>query len=330
MKWTAEGVTELGTQYWKSCVLSAAVELGLFDTIGRGARAEDVSAKLSSSPRHTAELLDALVSLEILVKKDGVYSFEASAAEFFDRASSKCVIDALRFNSDLYQLWGKLSTCVREGKPVLPARAHLGDDPERTRRFVMGMHSRALMMAPPLLPAINLEGHRKLLDIGAGPGTFSRFLLEKTPGLNVTLFDLPPVLNVARELTAGTRVADRVAFSPGDYRKDELPSGFDVALYSGALHQETPETAAALFAKIAGSLEPGGAILVVDMMVRTDRTSPLFSILFSLNMMLMSPIGRVFPDSSVHSMLAQAGFADLTTVKPDGCPYWIVRGRKMS
>jgi SAM-dependent methyltransferase len=329
MKWTAEAITELGTSYWRSCVVTAAVELGLFDAIGSGHKINDICAKIGSTPRHTEELLDALVGLELLVKRGDVYEFEESSAQYLDKTSPNCVLDALRFNTDLYQLWGRLAACVRSGNPVLSPTAHLGDDPDRTRRFVLGMHSRAMMMAPPLLSALKFKDEvKRMLDVGSGPGTFSRLLMEEHKDLSVAMFDLKPVLDVAMELTNKSGLQSRVTYHPGDYRTDALPKGFDAVFYCGALHQETPETAFLLFRKIAESLNKGGEVIVVDMMVEPDRTSPLFSILFSINMMLMSSIGRVFSDDLLQRILKEAAFKNMKTTKAKGSPYWIVRATK--
>lgn len=275
------------------------------------------------------ELLDALVGLELLVKKEGVYEFEPSCAQYLDKTSPSCVLDALRFNTDLYQLWGRLATCVRSGNPVMPPTAHLGDDPERTRRFVLGMHSRAMMMAPPLLSAMKLKDDvKRLLDVASGPGTFTRLMMAEHKDLSVAMFDLKPVLDVAMDLTSRAGMQSRVTYHPGDYRTDAMPKDFDAAFYCGALHQETPETAFLLFRKIAESLNKGGELIIVDMMLDIDRTTPLFSILFSINMMLMSPIGRVFSDDLVHRILKEVGFKGAKTTKAKGSPYWIVRATK--
>ncbi|MEI6809970.1 MAG: methyltransferase, partial [bacterium] len=191
-----------------------------------------------------------------------------------------------------------------------------------------GMHSRALAMAPALIPALDVKGRLKLLDIACGPGTFSTQLAERYPGLEVTLFDLPPVLAVARSLVAERPCAARVKFEPGDYHSDPLPGGFDAVLYSGALHQEDPAFAASLFKTIFAAMEPGGRVFVVDMMLQHGRTEPVFSILFSINMMLTSPAGRVYPEDEVRHLLSLAGFEDTTCHRLTDCPYWVITADK--
>jgi len=334
MNWTIESITELATGFWQSGVLAAAVELRVFDAMeGKGADAETISAKLGTSARHTAELLDALAGLGIVEKFSSdtgtsIYRTRPSAAQFLTTSGQYCILDALQFNADLYPLWAKLPDCVRNGKPAIPPGAHLGGDPARTRRFVRGMHSRALAMIPAVIPSLEMGNSTRLLDVASGPGTFSCALAEKYPDLQVTLFDLPPVLEVAKELVAGREVAPRISYHPGNYHSDEFPEGFDAVLFCGALHQEDPQSAADIFAKIFRALQPRGRVCVVDMMLRKDGTEPAFSTLFSLNMMLTSPAGRVFTEDQARHLLAEAGFTNFRSSHLANCPYWLITADK--
>ncbi len=323
--WNMGRLMELATGYWKSAVLSAGVELGVFDALaGDGRTLAKLAAQLKTAERHLAEVLDALVALELLEKEDTTYRLAATAAPLLSRKSHACVLDALRFNMDLYPLWGRIPEAVRQGGPVLPPGAHLGADPERTRRFALGMHSRALGLAPAVLPALDPGNATTLLDLAAGPGTFSRLLAEQHTHLHVTQFDLAPVLAVAEELTVGHPAADRITFQPGDYHTDELPAGCERVLLCGAIHQENERFAQELFTRVRTALAPDGRFWIDDMMLEADRSGPLFSNLFSINMMLTSPQGRVFTADRLQALLLAAGFATVERKQPPWSPYWVL------
>jgi SAM-dependent methyltransferase len=327
--WTVEKLTAIATSYWDAAALAAAVELGVFEAIGaRGAGLDEIAGRVGASQPSLRSLLDALAGMGLLRAGAGVYAIADSALPYLDPASPACLLEALRLNTDLYPLWGRLADCVRSGRPALPPGAHLGGDPSRTRRFVRAMHSRAAAMAPLLLPAIQPRDCSRLLDLASGPGTFSRLLAEKMPGLEVTLFDLPPVLAIARELSAGSPAAPRLRFHPGDYRRDLLPGGYDAVLFCGAMHQESPDSGGALLRSAAAALRPGGELLLVDMMLEKDRTAPAFSALFSLNMMLTSPHGRVFSETDLLEMLGRAGYCGAECRRLQRCPYWVIRATR--
>jgi ubiquinone/menaquinone biosynthesis C-methylase UbiE len=324
-----ETLITLATGYWSSAALSAAVELGVFECLATGAKsAEDTARSISGSREHTAGLLDTLAGLEILQKDHGRYSIHPDLLEVLDPASPRCLLDALRFNMDLYPVWGRLAEGVREGRPVIPPESHLGGDPGRTRRFVRGMHSRARLFAPAVLPAVRLEPGDRLLDVACGPGTFSTLLAEGDPRLHVTLYDLPPILDAARALQAGSTAADRLVYHPGDYHEDPLPEEFDNVFYCGALHQESPDQAATLLEKIYRALRTGGGFILVDFLLETDRTRPAFAALFSLNMMLTRPTGRVYSGNQAVDLVKKAGFNMPELVALTPTPYRMIRARK--
>jgi len=318
---------QLATGYWASAALGAAVRAGLFDALDAGeATADEVVERAGTAANQTTALLDALVGLELLTKTGDRYAIAKDYRPLLSPSGGACMLDALRLNLDMYPMWGRLGECVRNGQPAVPGEAHLGGDAARTRRFVMGMHSRALPMLPLITGAVDVDGAKRLLDVGCGPGTFSRAIAAEHPELQVTLFDLPPVLDVARELTADHPAANRVSFHPGSYREGELPGGHDAILYCGALHQETETSAAELFARIHRAIEPGGRLTVIDLMLEDDRATPAFSALFSINMKLFNPQASVFPVSRAVELIGDAGFTKIRSTRLGESAYYSVTG----
>lgn len=320
---------DLATGYWRAGALNAAVTLGLFDALGdlrNHASAAQLADRLDADDRYLQALCNALVGLGVLSKQGERFAVAQTYRPMLLPGGDRDMLDALRFNADLYPLWGRLPDAVKTGGPVVPETAHLGEDPQRTRRFVMGMHSRARALAPRIIDNVDLGDCRTLLDVGCGPGTFGRALAQRHRDLRLTLFDLPAVLAVARQLTAAGDLADRVDHVEGDYRTDPLPGAVDAALYCGALHQESPETAADLFRRVHDSLSPGGRLYVVDMMLETDRTAPPFSALFSITMMLTSGRARVFAADEAADLVRQAGFENVAAERNADSPYYTIRG----
>lgn len=322
---------DLATGYWRAGAINAAVSLGLFEALAEAGHEADASAladRMGVDGRYLAAVCDALAGMGLLAKRDGRYAVAEAYAELLRPDGARCMLDALRFNVDLYPLWGHLPEAVKRGGPVVPETAHLGEDPARTRRFVMGMHSRALALAPRIIANVDLADRATLLDVGCGPGTFGRTLAAAHRSLRLTLFDLPGVIAVARELSERSGMAERIAHVEGDYRRDALPGPVDAAVYCGALHQESPATAAALFGRVFEALSPGGAVYVVDMMVESDRATPTFSALFSITMMLTSGRARVFAVDEARTLVEEAGFVEVTAAQNPDSPYYTIRGVK--
>ncbi|MGC4032870.1 MAG: methyltransferase [Tepidisphaeraceae bacterium] len=326
MSWTAERLSHLATGYWPAATLNAAVTLGVFDALDAApASAAAVAEKTDADAARLVSLLDALVAIGLLEKSETTYALSADARPLLARSSPTCLLDAFAYNADLYRQWAGLADVIR-GQDPTAGRQQLGGDPSATRRFVRGMEAKAHAFSPAIADTIDLTGVTSLLDVGAGPGTLTRLLAERYARLRPTLSDLPPVLAAAKDLCAASPVADRLQFHAADYRTDPLPAGFDAVLYAGALHQETPASAAALFGKFAKTVKPGGRVVVVDLMLDPTRTLPAFSAMFQLNMLLLRPGSRVFGVEETAALLKTAGFGQLQTSEVLGTPYAIVTG----
>jgi ubiquinone/menaquinone biosynthesis C-methylase UbiE len=322
-------LVEVASGYWKSFAMGAAVDLGLFTELSKCEQdTETISKKLSCSPFHMEALLCSLVGMGLLCKKNSLYSLDPEQKAFLDPSSPDSMLGAFAFNQDLAGLWMKLPECIRSGSPALPDNPHLGSDPDRTRRFVEGMHSRAGLMARNLLPCLRPPASSKILDVGGGPGTFSLKLAERDPSLQITVLDLPPVVTAAAEIHAGKPALECITFQGGDYHTCPFPQEQDYILYCGALHQEPESGIDALLAKMVEALRPGGTLVVVDLMLNEDRCTPVYSSLFHINMMLMRPQSNVYSSDELIQRMTTAGVSALTTTDVPDTPYRMVQGTR--
>lgn len=314
---------QLATGYWPAATLLAANELGLFAALAPGAAsAPAVAAQLGTHPRATAQLLDACAGLALLTKSGDRYQLTPAAAAFLVPGQPGYLGSALRWSRDQYAAWGRLADSVRHGTPATDPAAHLGADPQQTRAFVLGMRDRAQGVARGVIPFFNLTGCRTLLDLGGGPGTYAALLADKFPALRVTVIDLPAIVAIARELLT----TDRVTLQPGDATTGEFGTAqYDAVLFSGVLHQLPPATIQRMFAGTRRALVPGGRVIVSDMMLAADKTQPVFSALFSLQMLLTTPAGAVFAATECAAWLEAAGFAPIQTQSlPPPLPYTVI------
>ncbi|MFM9914900.1 MAG: methyltransferase [Rhizobacter sp.] len=323
-------IVRLSTAYWESQTLLTANRLRLFDALADGARtADEVAAALSLDARSTALFLRACVGLGFLTEKAGSFENAPVAATFLVSRSPAFMGNVIRYSDQLYSAWGNLEDALRSGKPALPAETYLGDDPARTRGFVMAMHERALGIARVLVNVLDLQGRRSMLDVGGGPGTYSVLLTERFPGLRSEVIELPGVAAVARELVASAGASDRVALRDGDYHSSDFGSGKDVVLMSGMFHRESEATCRGLIERASACLEPGGLLVVSDVFTDEGGALPTFAAMFGLNMMLTAPDGGVHADADVMRWMAECGFRDMRMVPlPPPMPHRVVMGFK--
>jgi ubiquinone/menaquinone biosynthesis C-methylase UbiE len=324
-------IVEMASAYYASATLFAALECGVFERLAQtpGAGATELAAASGADERGLRLLLDACAALGLLVKEGEVYFNSPAAAQALVPGAPQDLTGAIRYNQDVYPAWGRLAALARTGLPVEAPERHLGADPERTRRFVLAMHGRALGIGRAVVPMLDLSGVRRLLDVGGGPGTFSVLMARAVPELECTVLDLPPVAAVAAELIAEAGLSRRVRTLAGDYHKTPFPPAQDAVVFFGVLHQEPPAAIRALLRRAAAALKPGGHVHVLDMMTDASRTRPLFPALFALNMALTARHGWVFADRELAGWLTEAGFVDCRTAPaPPPMPHTLMSARK--
>ena len=300
----------LSGAYWRSLALHAAVRLDLFGAIGEerltGAAA---AARAGGDERGVTTLLNAVVALGLLEKRDGLFANTEAGKAFLVKGAPRYVGYMIRHHANLVDSWGRLHEAALAGTPVRP-RASEGGAGHELEDFILGMHNNTAAFAPRAAREIDLGGRRRLLDLGGGPGTWSIAFAAANPGLAATIFDLPATRPFAESTVAGAGLGERIRFHEGDFTTDEYPRGHDVAWLSHVLHGEGPATAREIVARAVAALEPGGLVMIHEFVLEDDKAAPLFPALFSLNMLAGTPGGRSYSRAELEGMLAAAGARD--------------------
>lgn len=324
-------IVTMASAYYDSCVLFAGIETGLFDALSERPEApsDEIAARLGLHPAKMPLLLNACAALGLLEKDGDRYRNAAATEAFLVSGRPGDLSGAIRYNRDMYPLWIRLPEMLRTGAPVERPETHLGDDPERTRTFVMAMHGRAMGIGRAVIPRLELKGNERILDVGGGSGAFSILAAQAHPDVRARLIELPAVRAIAEEQVARAGLQDRIDCLAGDYRRDPLPGGHDVVFLFGMLHQEAPDFIRNLLARAFSALNPGGRLFVLDMMTDASRCRPKFSALFALNMALTAEHGWVFSEEDLRAWCEEAGFADFRrSVLPPPMPHWLAAVRK--
>ncbi len=312
---TPETILGLGRAFMESRVLLTAVELDVFTPLARRAMtAGALATGLGADLRGTTTLLDALAAMGLLEKEDDAYRCTAAAAALLSTASDRSVVPMLRHSVALWRRWSDLTDVVRRGTPA-PRAAEPEQREQDRESFIGAMHTVGARMAAEIVAAVDPDGATRLLDVGGASGTYTQAFLEASPTLQATLFDLPPVIEMARRRLDRTGLVGRIRFVAGDFERDELPPGHDLALLSAIIHQNSDAQNVALYRKILRALVPGGRLVIRDHVMSDDHTRPAAGALFAVNMLVGTPGGGTYAFAEIRAGLEAAGFTAVRQIQ---------------
>ena len=310
-------LTDTMGRYQESRVLLTAVELDIFTAVGPGAKGVQVSEKLGTNPRATDTLLNALVALGALTKKDGVFFNTPDTARYLVAGSPENAQPALMHTVDMFAAWATLTDCVRAGTAVRPPGVEQQEQ-RWTESFIAAMHRGAERTAAQVVRAVGVSGARRLLDIGGGSGAYSIAFAKASPGLRAEVLDLASVVPIAQKHIREAGVGDRVTTRVGDLTVDEFGKDYDLILLSAICHMLDPEQNQDLFRRCYRALAPGGRVVIRDSILEPDKTAPRWAALFAINMLVGTKGGSTYTEAEYKSWLTDAGFQGFTRVDPTG------------
>ena len=310
-------LTGMMGRFQESRVLLTAVELDIFTAVGPGATGVQVSKKLGTDPRATETLLNALVAMGALTKKDGVFFNTPDTARYLVAGSPDYAQPALMHTVDMFAAWASLTDCVRAGTAVRPPGVEQ-QEPRWTESFIAAMHRGAERTAAQVVRTVGVSGVRSLLDIGGGSGAYSIAFAKASPTLHAEVLDLASVVPIAQEHIKEAGMADRVTTRIGDLTVDEFGKDYDLILLSAICHMLDPEQNQDLFRRCYRALAPGGRIVIRDFILEPDKTAPRWVALFAINMLVGTQGGSTYTEAEYKSWLTGAGFRGFTRVEPTG------------
>jgi acetylserotonin N-methyltransferase len=312
-------ILELIDAFRRSKTMLTAVSMGVFEALHE--RPADVAALSASLPANSdalERLLDACVGMGLLRKQSGIYAIEPVAETYLCDQSPYSLSGYVRYSNEaLFPLWANLADAVREGTDRWAQTFgwhgslfdHFFKTEDRKRTFLRGMHGFGQLSSPAVVAACDLTGFHRLVDLGGATGHLAMAACERYPQLRATVFDLPPVIEVAREYLDASPARERIELTPGDFFEDDLPPA-DLYSLGRILHDWSEDKIRLLLRKIGEALPPGGGLLIAEKLLDENKSGPTPAQMQSLNMLICTE-GKERTLSEYTTLLREAGFASV-------------------
>jgi SAM-dependent methyltransferase len=220
----------------------------------------------------------------------------------------------------LIPLWLNLDETVRSGRPAEPHNQE-----EQGTQFFTELVENIIPMshgtAQALADHLHIAGGTaplRVLDIAAGSGIWGIALAQRSPQVQVTAVDWAGMIPTTKRITEKFGVGEQFTFVEGDISEVDFGTGYDVATLGHILHSEGEVRSRALLQKTGRSLKPGGTIAIGEWLVNDERTEPLPSLMFAVNMLVNTEEGDTFSFNEIKGWLEKAGFTDVRKLDAPG------------
>jgi demethylspheroidene O-methyltransferase len=206
---------------------------------------------------------------------------------------------------------GKFWAYARKERPATAAKGDVS-------AYTTLMSGSQALIAADVLDAYDFSGHRCLLDVGGGDGTFAASAAKRAPNLRVICFDLPSVVEAAAERFDKARLFERATAVGGDFLLDPLPVGADVVSLIRVLHDHDDPEVLRLLRSAHAALGANGVLVVAEPLSGTSGGERVADAYFGVYLFAMGS-GKPRTVESLAKLLLAAGF-ERPTLRPTRLP----------
>ena len=305
-----------------SQILRAVVESDLLDELKEGPLgAADVARRIDLPQDAALCLLRAARALDLAeeVVEDGWMLGQQGAVLQADRGTQAMIHHHRLLYRDLEEPLELLRKDRAEATELSRFWTYAGalhgaaEAGRETSEYSRLMATSQQFVADQVLASFRFPPSGRLLDVGGGHGAFLSHVGRAHPGLELGLFDLPEVVENAREPLSREFREGRLRCHPGNFFSDAIPAGYDLVSLVRILHDHDDGPALDLLRNIRRALGPGERLMIAEPMARVPGAEAMGEAFFGLYLWTMGS-GRVRSAAEIRAMLLEAGFSKTRTV----------------
>jgi hypothetical protein len=314
---------------WVSQIVGATARFGVADAIARGITSSaDLAREVDADPETLYRLLRAASTVGLLA--------ETAPRTFALTPLSECLRSDVPGSLRDFLIaetapghwlpWGHLYETVKGGHSLaqeilgMPPWDYYAKNREEGLTFARGMGNLSALVAQDVTRLFDASPFSTIVDVGGSQGVLLRGLLAQNPKARGVIFDLPEVIEGAKEAVKD----ERIEFVSGSFF-ESVPSGGDLYVLKSILHDWPDDKCAEILRSVHKASTPGAKLLVVET-VLPDSIEPSPVTFMDMNMLVMLN-GRERNAAEYKQLLGAAGF-NVTKVTPTGGMFSLIEAER--
>jgi len=308
--------------YRTTCIIVAALELGLIDALREAAVPAGVlAARIGADPPSLRRLLHAMATLGLVA--DGAQGVALTAMGALLADADEGVRErAVLAGREYAPSWQALAHGVATGETpfdhvfAMGAWEHRRRHPELNECLNRTMLDDQRRTGGAVAAAYDFSRCGLVVDVGGGQGALLAEILAAYPQARGIVFDQPHVVGGAAEPPNAAGVAERCRTEGGSFF-ESVPAGGDAYVLQHVLHDWNDERCATILANCRAAMRAGSVLLVIENVLPEDGVPDAHLAMLDLHMMVMLG-GRERTRREYESLLRAAGFKPARSIPARG------------
>jgi hypothetical protein len=327
-------VYEKAQGFWISKAIGVACNLNIADLLITGPlKIEEIARLTNTNEQNLYRVMRALAGDGIFKESSGrIFANTALSRGLTDGKDSMKYMIQHQLNDTNWEIIGKLEYSVKTGKcaskEILGTDIfnHLEKNSEKNVMYNKAMSNTSALSSAALLAAYSFKKNSVIVDVGGGDGSLLAMILLKHKQQKGILFDLPHVVETAKERFQKLGLDKRTTVISGDFFK-LIPSGGDIYIMKNILHAFDDETCSRILENISNVMHKGEKLLIMEAVIDANN-KPAYGKLIDLQMLIGTDGGRERTQKEFESLLNQTGFK-LIRVKTTVSPFSVLEAIKL-
>ena len=306
-------ILDIAYGFQKSRILLTAMDLGIFDSIADNSKtASEIASDVSANPKSLERLLNALTAIDLLEKKGDKFSNSKASYALLVKGNPNYMSN-LSYVDYVWDRWNSLTETVKTGSSSDTINIDKRSE-DQIKDFASAIHWRASIQAPDIIRMLSLKNVQSALDLGCGSGVVGMEMLKVNPNIELTLFDSPEVIKIAKSHIDRKNLNGYVKTLEGDLLHDSIGKGYDLVLVSHLLRSYSFNDCLVIIRKVFDAMNMGGTIVIHEVLVNDNKYQPEYAAIQSLQLLVNTLGGDVLSETDVWLMFKESMFSKFRKV----------------
>ncbi|MCP5004394.1 MAG: methyltransferase, partial [Planctomycetes bacterium] len=309
-----ETLSQMIQGYKNSQLVYIAAKLGIADLLAAGPKSMDeIVISTGTNVQALCRIMRGFVLCGLVIQRED---------KFFELTSlGEClcsdVVDSLKhealFTGEILSpAWSAIHTTVKTGITGfdhffgIGIFQYLTQHPEIGESFNKVMVKCTVAISESVLAVYDFSPFRTVVDVGGGFGALLAPILKKNPGISGVLFDMPSVIQGAKEHLEKESLLDRCNVVVGDFF-DSVPQGGDLYILKSIIHDWDDVNCLSILKNCHKAMGKKGKLLLIEWIMPEIIDNATNAVHLDLTMLMVSG-GQERAEGEYRALFDSAGF----------------------